>query len=78
MIAVTARLLWRTTVPAVGLAAAFVVGWRLAPALTVLVVVCAWLPLGLWCLFAPPYPGGITDRAGAARPDRDDPMDVTR
>jgi hypothetical protein len=54
MIAVATRLLWRTAVPAVGLAAAFAVGWRLSPAITVLVVVCAWLPLGMWCLFAPP------------------------
>jgi hypothetical protein len=42
-----------------GLAAVLAVGWRLTPAIAVLVVVCAWLPLGLWCLFAPRVPAAF-------------------
>ncbi|MGI5181102.1 hypothetical protein ACQEVZ_32820 [Dactylosporangium sp. CA-152071] len=46
-------LWWRIGVPAVGLVVAMAVGWRLAHGVVAPVVVCAWLPLAAWCLFAP-------------------------
>ncbi|WP_433051178.1 hypothetical protein [Dactylosporangium sp. CS-033363] len=46
-------LLWRLGVPAVGLAVAIAAGWRLSSSATVLIVICAWLPLALFCLLAP-------------------------
>ncbi|WP_433210172.1 hypothetical protein ACQP00_46995 [Dactylosporangium sp. CS-047395] len=48
-----ASLWWRIGVPAVGLAVALAVGWRLSSSVTVLIVVCAWLPLAVFCLLAP-------------------------
>ncbi|MFD0579371.1 hypothetical protein [Dactylosporangium darangshiense] len=53
------QLLWRIGVAAIGLVAAVAVGWRLSPTITVLVIVCAWLPLGVWCLFAPRIPAAL-------------------
>jgi hypothetical protein len=44
---------WRVGVPAIGLVVAVLVGWRLSPEDTVLVLFCAWLPLVLWCAFVP-------------------------
>ncbi|MFG2040414.1 hypothetical protein, partial [Dactylosporangium sp. NPDC048998] len=59
MVVVAKRLLWRIGVPAIGLAIAVTVGWRLSSTITVLVIVCAWLPLAAWCLFAPRIPAAL-------------------
>ncbi|WP_344610407.1 hypothetical protein [Dactylosporangium salmoneum] len=45
--------LWRIGVAALGLAIAVAVGWRLSSDVTVVIVVCAWVPLAAWCLLAP-------------------------
>ncbi|MET7392656.1 hypothetical protein ABZS66_04065 [Dactylosporangium sp. NPDC005572] len=44
---------WRAGIPVLGLVVAVAVGWRLSSEVTVLVVLCAWVPLTAWCLFAP-------------------------
>jgi hypothetical protein len=53
MVAMVKQLVWRTGVAAAGLAVAVLVGSRLSSTITILVLVCAWLPLTAWCLFAP-------------------------
>ena len=52
-------LWWRIGLPAVGLAVAVAVGWRLSPDAIGPVVVFAWLPLAAWCLFVPRVPAAL-------------------
>lgn len=59
MIAMAKWMLWRAGVPVAGLAVAVAVGWRLSPTIAALVVVCAWLPLFAWCVFAPQIPAAV-------------------
>ncbi|MFF5234022.1 hypothetical protein [Dactylosporangium sp. NPDC000521] len=52
-------LWWRIGLPAVGLAVAVAVGWRLSTDAIGPVVVFAWLPLAAWCLFVPRVPAAL-------------------